>query len=329
MPVTKYATLNFSIKTENDTKHVFNDTKQVTIPACNGKVPVSWEFVPTSEGIYSVYITTSGSIDLGRQLVPFNEPRIGDGFSVSNNPNGDLTEKAVYPISPLKQFKENHDAYSVSCGSNLSLVVSKTNIPACVKDSTARKLWDRGWVNKSTEIYSKYASSDIIKHFQSKIISNQKAIKIVRDYIKENNLKLNVDTTSTGFKIVTSLNYEIPSSNYNNLLNVDPKTGIPTRIMSPWTIFYKNPQWWAELEKYYLGMEGNRIENGSLVWHVDYRECLECIAPYPIFMVDAITGKVVLTPNGVPSEIPMQEENKTSSGLELSLSIDDQYANPA
>ena len=313
-------TIDMNITLNDNPNPIFHDTQQLDLKPRTGKT-ITWNFVPTQMGNYTIKLRQNWGI-YDNKIILGNYTITNYGFSPTQ-----ITK--TESLSPLKQFKENHDAYSVSCGQSLSLVVSKTNIPACVKDSTARKLWDRGWVNKSTEIYSKYASSDIMKKFQSKIIGNQKAIKIVQDYIKENNLKLNVDTTSTGFKIVTSLNYEIPSSNYNNLLDVDPKTGIPTRIMSPWTIFYKNPQWWAELEKYYLGMESNRIENGSLVWHVDYRECLECIAPYPIFMVDAITGKVVLTPNGIPPEIPIEEENKTSSGLELSLSIDNQYANPA
>ncbi len=256
-----------------------------------------------------------------------SEIEIVGTFFVEKYQTGTKTSSML--LSPLKQFKENKDAYSVGCKQNLLLVVSKSNIPACVKEATATKLWNRGWVNKSTDIYAKYASPDILEKFQSEIISSKKAIQIVQDYVKENNIKLGVNTTSPGFKIVTSLNYEVPSSIYNNLLDVNPKTGIPTQIFEPLTPYYKNPQWWAELEKYYLGMDSHRIEDGNLVWHVDYRDCMMCIAPYPIFMVDAITGKVVLTPNGIPEKIPIEEKNKTSSALKLSLSIDNQYANPA
>src|SRR5579883_834456 len=266
-----------------------------------------------------------------------NSPTLQDNSLVSSNASqGTFLDVIKVPISlqsPLKQFKQNKDAYSIDCGQNLLLVVNKNNIPACVKETTASKLWNRGWVNKSTDFYAKYASPDVLEKFQSKIISNQKAIQIVQDYIKENNIKLNVNTTSPGFKIVTSLNYEIISSDYNNLLDVDPKTGIPTQVMTPWTIYYKNPQWWAELEKYYLSMNNHRIESGNLVWHVDYRECTECIAPYPIFLVDAITGQVVLTPYGIPYGIPekitTEETNKTSSILKISVSLDNQDANPA
>lgn len=299
LPMVKYATLNFLIKTDNDTKLVFNDTKQVTIPACNGKVPVSWEFIPENIGAYSVYVTTSGSIDLGHQSILFTEPRLADGFSVRDNHSSVKIEKAPYTIlSPLKQFNSVHDPYSVVCTPSLSLVVSTDNIPACVRNSTAIKLWDRNWINKSPQIYTKYISPDIMTEFQYKIIDKEKAVQIVQDYVKENNLTLNVNTTDSRFKIVTSLNYELLSSGYNNLLDVDPKTGLPLQIMSPlWADYYKNPQWWSELEKYYLGLDNKRIENGTLVWHVDYRECPNCIAPYPIFMVDAITGKVVLAPS--------------------------------
>jgi hypothetical protein len=298
LPMVKYTTLSFLIKTDNGTKSVFNDTKQIMLPACDGNVPLSWDFMPENRGSYSVHVNMSSSISIGGTSFLFTEPTMQDNFDVYTQFSSVKLDKSPYLLSPLQQFASTHDPYSIVCTPNLSLVVSTSNIPACVKNSTAVKLWDRNWINKSPQIYAKYVSPDIMTEFQYKIISKEKAVQIVQDYVKENNLTLNVNTTDSRFKIVTSLNYELLSSEYNNLLDVDPTTGMPLQIMSPlWADYYKNPQWWSELEKYYLGLDNKRIENGTLVWHVDYRECPNCIAPYPIFMVDAITGKVVLAPS--------------------------------
>ncbi len=298
LPMVKYTTLNFQIKTDNDTKLVFNDTKQIMLPACNGNVPLSWDFVPENMGSYSVSANMSSSINMGGTIFLFTEPTVKNSFGAFMYSSSVKLERSPYILPPLQQFASTHDPYSVVCTPNLSFVVSTNNIPACVKNSTAVKLWDRNWVNKSPQIYAKYISPDIMAEFQYKIIDKEKAVQIVQDYAKENNLTSYVNTTDDRFKIVTSLNYEVLSSGYNNLLDVDPKTGLPSKIMSPlWANYYKNPQWWSELEKYYLGLDNKRIENGTLVWHVDYRVCPNCIAPYPIFMVDAITGKVVLAPS--------------------------------
>ncbi len=298
LPMVKYTTLNFLIQTDNDTKPVFNDTKQIMLPACDGNVPISWDFVPENRGSYSVHANMSSSISMGGTSFLFNEPALQDNFDVYTQFSSIKIDKSPYLLPPLQQFISTHDPYSVVCTPNLSLIVSTDNIPACVKNSTAVKLWDRNWVNKSPQIYTKYISPDIMAEFQYKIIDKEKAVQLVQDYVKENNLTLNVNTTDSRFKIVTSLNYELLSSRYNDILDVDPKTGLPLQIIHPlWGNYYKNPQWWSELEKYYLGLDNKRIENGVLVWHVDYRVCPNCVAPYPIFMVDAITGKVVLAPS--------------------------------
>lgn len=298
LPMVKYSALNFLIKTDNDTKLVFNDTRQIMLPACDGNVQVSWDFVPENRGIYSISANMSSSISMGGETLLFSEPTMASSLNVAEYLSSIKLEKSPYILPPLQQFNSVHDPYAVVCRENLSLVVSTGNIPACVKNSTAAKLWDRNWINKSPKIYSKYISPDIMAEFQYAIIPKEKAIKIVQDYVKENNLTLNVNTTDSRFQIVTSLNYELPSSGYNELLAVDPKTGLPLEIMSPvWASYYEHPQWWSELEKYYLGLDSKRIENGVLVWYVDYRECPNCIVQYPIFMVDAITGKVVLAPS--------------------------------
>ncbi len=216
----------------------------------------------------------------------------------SGNVYGPGGPAVTITLDPLQQYKSGIDPYKTKCENNLVLVISSNNTPACVKQTSLNRLWFGGWINKSPSIYMKYLDPSIAEKFQSKIIGREQAINIVQDYIKQNNLKLNVNMRSNTFKIVTSLNYELVSSAYSYLLDVDPNTGLPTTVMSPWwTDYYTNPQWWSELEKSYLGMKNNRIEDGALVWHVDYRDCPNCIAPYPMFMVDAVTGKILLVPN--------------------------------
>ncbi len=207
--------------------------------------------------------------------------------------------------TPLQQYKSGIDPYKTKCEKDLVLVIAFDNSPACVKTTSLYRLWYGGWINSSPAIYLKFSNPYVVTKFQSKIISKDLAIEIIQNYIKEHNLNLNVDTNSSTFKIVTSLNYELLGTGYNYLLDVNPNTGFPMRVFAPsqmmapgWPDYYDNPQWWFEFEKSYVGMENNRIENGTLAWHVDYRECPNCIAPYPMFMVDAITGKVILAYTG-------------------------------
>ncbi|GEM_PF-5881989 len=151
-----------------------------------------------------------------------------------------------------------------------------------------------GWINQSPEIYTRFGDSKIQSRFQSEIISKERALSIVNDFIKRYTMTLHVDRNNTSFHIETSLDYISLSKDYQKLLDVDPDTGLPTQIMPPWwTNYYENPRWWTELEKDYLGLPSNRVENGYLAWTIRYRDCSECIAQYPIFSVDAINGKVL------------------------------------
>ncbi|OLE40744.1 MAG: hypothetical protein AUF74_00190 [Thaumarchaeota archaeon 13_1_20CM_2_38_5] len=210
--------------------------------------------------------------------------------------------KPIYigPPLPLKQFKSGTSATDVKCKQGFVLVIKKSdNSPACVKPQTSEKLIERGWGRISTDYYTKYANPDITAKFQSKIISSEKAVHTVQDYIKENNLALAVNSNSSKLKIAVSLKYvQLPPSGFTFLYDVDPKIGIPIQETSFNGTSYANPQWWVELEKYYLGLENKRTEDGYVVWDVDYRECTHCTGSYPMFMVDAITDKVVFARNG-------------------------------
>ena len=188
----------------------------------------------------------------------------------------------------------------VTCKEGLQLITkAEDNSPACVKPQTAQRLVEHGWGHISADFYTKYASQDITAKFQSEIISREKAIQIVQDYINENNLTLAVNTNSSEFKIDASLKYvQLSSSGFAFLYNVDPKTGTPLQETSLNGTDSKNPRWWVELEKDYLGMQNKRNEDGHVVWAVAYEDCRNCIASYPMFMVDAITGKVIYSENG-------------------------------
>src|SRR5438093_6153077 len=83
----------------------------------------------------------------------------------------------------------------VTCKEGLQLITkAEDNSPACAKPQTAQRLVDRGWGHILADFYTKYASPDITAKFQSKIISSKKAVQIVQDYIKENNLALAVNS---------------------------------------------------------------------------------------------------------------------------------------
>ena len=145
------------------------------------------------------------------------------------------------------------------------------------------------------------SSSEIMSKFQSNIITREKAIQIVQDYINEKNITPDVNTSSSQFRVEASLMYvQLSTGGFVFLYEVDPNTGMPTQ-QTPFngTSYYKtNPKWWIELEKSYLGISNNRSENGYLVWDIDYRDCNNCIAPYPMFLVDAITSKVIFATDG-------------------------------
>ena len=146
MPLVKDATLNFTIKAENDTKTISNYTKHVTIPPCNGRVPVSWDFTPKNPGTYLVYVNMSDSVSLGNQIVLFNDPSLGSSFTVRENMAGGAIDKSPYLPSPLMQFKSGTEAKDVQCKEGFQFIMKKENGQyACVSKETANLLFNRGW----------------------------------------------------------------------------------------------------------------------------------------------------------------------------------------
>lgn len=148
LPVVRHAILDFYIKTENGTKLVFHDKREVTIPACNGNVPISLDFLPEKSGLYGIQANMSGGIDLGRETVLFTEPVIGSGFVVTEN--GVNTTSLI--LSPLKQFKSGIAPSDIQCKTNFALIFkAKDGSPACVKPSSAPTLILRGWATESNK----------------------------------------------------------------------------------------------------------------------------------------------------------------------------------
>jgi len=187
---------------------------------------------------------------------------------------------------------------NVRCDPGLTFIIKHNGNPTCVKPTSVNLLWFSGWAKRSTDVYTKSASKGLLETFQSRIISKETAIQIAQNYVKQKNLTLNVNMSKPEFQITTELVYSILSQGYAGVLDVDPRTGLPTDVMPPWREqYYRNPQWWTELQKDYLGLQSNRIENGEFVWRVAWRDCPNCIAPYPEFFIDAITGKVIKAPS--------------------------------
>ncbi|WP_048097493.1 hypothetical protein [Candidatus Nitrosopumilus salaria] len=258
--------------------------------------------VTKTDCFYDVWMQVSGNQTIE---IPFtfsylmNDPMHGD----SDVPEYCLTKTLadenlnyLATLSPHKQAKQGVLPYLVSCKDGWYLVIKHDDSPACVSYNTAQALWDRGWVDKSTDIYTKYAIPEVLDEFSSKLKSRDEALQIVGDFIDETNLELNTDPINTDFKITSSLGY-VKSQGTHLTLEIDEKSGLPTEIMTFGNEgFYRTPQWYSEIQKDYLGLPSQRIEHGHVAWEVDYRECNLC-QTYSSFFVDAITGKVFNTRN--------------------------------
>lgn len=267
-----------------------DQTKQIVFDNCKSRAIVEWHFTPKVPG---------------KHKITLKEIEGGNGYSTSievKDPSGKSIKD--YIQSPLKQLESGIVPEKTICQVPLQLIIRSDDHASCVKPTSVTRLWDSGWARKSTDIYTKHATKEVLEKFQSGILSKEKVIEIAQDYIRQNNLILNVNMSKPEFRITTDLVYSILSEGYLGALDVDPKTGLPTSLMPPWSEkYYRNPQWWTELQKDYLGMKSNRIENGEFVWRVAWRECPDCIAPYPEFFVDAINGKVIWPP---PNELSLR-----------------------
>ncbi|HSA98965.1 MAG TPA: hypothetical protein VLF17_07790 [Candidatus Nitrosotenuis sp.] len=132
------------------------------------------------------------------------------------------------------------------------------------------------------------SEKEILADFQSKLITKEQAMKIVRGYIQQYNVTLS-ESQDPNFHSVSDLTYvTLGGSGSFSRIEVNTTTGIPETGISPW---------WIDLEKSYIGLPSNRNENGFVAWVIVFRTCDNCAVPFlPIFVVDAITGKVVAEP---------------------------------
>ncbi|WP_179366203.1 hypothetical protein [Nitrosarchaeum sp. AC2] len=223
------------------------------------------------------------------------DPMHGDGdlppFCKSKTIVDEKRDK-IAKLSPLKQVENGIFPYDVSCKDGLYLLVKHDKSPACISYNVASKLWDRGWADKSTDIYTEYSLPETVNNFNSKLKDEKDVLQIVDDFIDTTNLVLR-DPDNPDFRITANLAYV--DSYGNAMLNINNNTGLPTQIAGfDNEGFYRTPNWYAELQKDYLGMPSNRIEHGNVAWEVSYRECRMCF-DYSTFVVDAITGEIIDT----------------------------------
>lgn len=121
--------VKISIQNEDNGHYVFNMTQNLQVPACSFAGDLKWNFVPTEIGKHVAKI----DID--------NKTKIGYGFSVMF----DATSKLQTFPSPLKQLKSGIKAENVQCNKGFLLAVKIDHAPACITESSAVKLFLRGW----------------------------------------------------------------------------------------------------------------------------------------------------------------------------------------
>jgi hypothetical protein len=261
-----------------------DQTKQIIFDKCDSIALVDWTFTPMVPGKHKVELRIQEG---------------GSGYSSSfivKDPDGKSLRD--YIPSPLKQYESGVKPSQIVCKVPLQMVLRIDGTPACVKQSTMVELWDQGWIRPADE-YAKFSSKQLREQFQSKILSKEIAIKISQNYLRDNNLSINLNMSDPRSKVSAELFYAQLAEGQQAQVDVKFDTGLPVESMPPWSEkFYRNPQWWAELQKDYLGMKSHRIEQGNLVWGVTYNEHPECICigNSAEFLIDAITGKIIRVP---------------------------------
>jgi plastocyanin len=206
MPVVKQATLEFNIKADNNTNVVFNETKQITIPPCNGHVPVSMHFVPQKSGAYTIESNMSGFVKLGQESVWFTEPIIGSGFMV--NESNSQTNNPSSLLLPLKQFKSGISLADITCKEDFFLAISNEKNPICLKPETISKLASRGFFYgiNSSEIKTNYITILIPPGSENVAANKTYSPNIVKVVIGVNNTVRWVNQADIGNSVVAYIN---------------------------------------------------------------------------------------------------------------------------
>lgn len=257
--------------------------------------------VTKTDCYYDVWMHVSGNrtVELGTTFSYLQgDPMHGDSdvpeFCLIKTIADDDTEYLT-ELSPHKQVEEGMSPYLVFCRDGLFLILKNDGSSACVSANTQSSLWHRDWADKSTDIYKKYATPQILDEFHSRLLSEKDALKTVEEFIDKTGLVLVADSSDPDFLITSNLEYD--TLQRQSVFRIDYQTGLPFKTASPEQEgFYRTPNWYAELQRDYLGMSSQRIEDGNVAWEVSYRVCSMC-HDYASFYVDAITGDVLDTRN--------------------------------
>lgn len=148
-PLVEHATVTLKVSGKYQNSTIFSDQKKVTVPACNGSVPLEWNFTPQKADDYVARIFVISQYDTPRFVANFDLPYVESGFSARENISSKSLDKTAYLIieSPLKQFKSGVSIEKIQCIEGLVLVTkSMDSFPACVKPETKTKLIQRGWI---------------------------------------------------------------------------------------------------------------------------------------------------------------------------------------
>lgn len=134
--------LEISISNDDINKQIFYKTQQLSLEP-QEQTNVIWGFTPTKPGNYSAKVTK-------------NDITIGNGFTVYENSKPMILdpEDATGILSPIKQTKFGISPDDIWCKRSFKLIQKYDGSPACVKLSTAIKLYDRGWTNPLTTYFS-------------------------------------------------------------------------------------------------------------------------------------------------------------------------------
>jgi hypothetical protein len=132
LPEARTVTATLTIQKYNDTTPVFYQKQEVPMIACSSTPKPHWNFTPVVSGHYIAILTSDNQT-------------ITTDFDVRNNLSTNVIDKAR-SLPPLQQFKSGIKTEDVKCNTDFLLAIKLDYSPACVKESSAIKLFLRGWI---------------------------------------------------------------------------------------------------------------------------------------------------------------------------------------
>jgi hypothetical protein len=159
-PLIKYATITLLVSGTNQNKTVFSEQRTVTVPACNGSAPVSWDFTPQKSDDYVAQVKTTAGYDAQKYMVLSEESSISNSFSARANVACCSLDRTEYPVpwglSPLEQIRSGIPIDNILCKDGLvKAIKASDNSPACVKQETLQILRERGWAEPLGNVFQK------------------------------------------------------------------------------------------------------------------------------------------------------------------------------